>query len=361
MPKKKSFIRSANALLFTRRELVFTVAAVCILILIVLPVILHNTFKVSLKEDFRLPYANRDNYYLYARCAGFETGRSKYIFLGDSAIWGMYASNQGTLPEQVNKLLGKKYCGNLAIDGLHPVAMKTLMESFGQSIRGKKVLLYFNPLWVNSTKYDLSGTEPYTVNHPELVPQFGGIKSYDAKFDKKVSILLDRYVPFYSIKRHWQNCFYSNSDFKSLLIKNDFCSIADPVKTIICPEEKDHKGSTENYLSKGIPLQHWEWVDLKDSRQFAALIAAAKLLQERGNQVQVMIGTINPGLLDESTQKGLSALRKEAANLLKENSIPSIMLPEIDAKLYADASHPLESGYAEQAKFLVDQKFITKD
>ena len=360
MKKKKSFIRAANALLFTSKELLVLCGAVFVLMLLVLPVIYEKNFKVTLKEDFRLPYVNRDNYYLYSCCAEAEANRCKYLFLGDSAIWGMYASNAGTLPEQINQLLQGKYCGNISIDGLHPVAMRTLVQNFAKGVTGKTVLLYFNPLWVNSEKYDLSGKEPYTVNHPELVPQFGNIASYDADFDKRIGIVLDRYLPFFSLKRHWQNYFYGNSDLKSFLIQNPSGAFFDAIQTGICPEEKEHKGSTENYRAKGIPLQHWDWVKLSTSRQFAALIDTAHILTARGNQFFVMIGTINPGLLDDATRQGLAELRKDAEMLLRENGISSIMMPEIDAKLYADASHPLESGYAELAKFLVDQKIVVK-
>ena len=130
-------------------------------------------------------------------------------------------------------------------------------------------------------------------------------------------------------------------------------------KTIkISPEEKDHHGSKENYLTRRIPVQHWEWVQLTGSRQWRALTDTAKLLKSRGNDVTIMIGGINPGLLDKQTLSGLRKLRTEAAKLLSQENIPSITLPELDAALYADASHPLGDGYALLAADLLKQLAI---
>ena len=218
MSKNKNFVRAANSLLFSRNELLFTVLAVFVFVLILFPMLLCCWQKITLPEDFRLPYVNRDNYYFYSRCAEIETQRSDYLLIGDSAIWGMYASNSGTLSAQLNRMQKKYRFGNLAIDGLHPVAMKTLMENFGTAIRNRKVLIYFNPLWVNSAKYDLSSKEKFTINHPELLPQFGNIASYEAAFDKKIGILLDRKCKFFSQLRHIRNFFYNNGDFNTHLV-----------------------------------------------------------------------------------------------------------------------------------------------
>ena len=219
MAKKKTFIRAANALLFSGRELLLTSTVILLLVFVLFPLCYRSWEKITLPEDFRLPYANRDNYYLYSRCAEKAAAESSWLLLGDSAIWGMYASNSETLSAQLNRMQKKVRFSNLAIDGLHPVAMKTLMENFGSSIRDRNVLIYFNPLWVNSAKYDLSGSEKFTVNHPELLPQFGKIACYEAAPDKKIRILLDRELLFFSQLRHIRNCFYNNSDFKSCLAK----------------------------------------------------------------------------------------------------------------------------------------------
>ena len=358
MAKKKIFIRSANGLLFSGMEIFLTSTVILLLVFVLFPQCYRSWEKITLPEDFRLPYINRDNYYLYSRCAEQAAAASDYLLIGDSAIWGMYASNTETLSAQLNRMQKKVRFSNLAIDGLHPVAMKTLMENFGSSIRDRKVLIYFNPLWVNSAKYDLSSSEKFTVNHPELLPQFGKIESYEAALDKKIKILLDRELLFFSQLRHIRNYFYNNSDFKSHLAKTGGINPFSVVRREISPEEKDHHGSKENYLTRRIPVQHWEWVQLTGSRQWCALTDTAKLLKSRGNDVTIMIGGINPGLLDEQTLSGLRKLRTEAAKLLSQENIHSITLPELDAALYADASHPLGDGYALLASDLLQQLAI---
>ena len=358
MAKKKTFIRAANALLFSGRELLLTSTVILLLVFVLFPLCYRSWEKITLPEDFRLPYANRDNYYLYSRCAEKAAAESSWLLLGDSAIWGMYASNSETLSAQLNRMQKKVRFSNLAIDGLHPVAMKTLMENFGSSIRDRNVLIYFNPLWVNSAKYDLSGSEKFTVNHPELLPQFGKVACYEAALDKKIRILLDRELLFFSQLRHIRNCFYNNSDFKSYLAKSGSINPFAAMRREICPEEKEHHGSKENYLTRSIPVQHWEWVELTSSRQWRALTDTAKLLNSRGNRVTVMIGGINPALLDKPTLAGLRRLREEAAKLLQQENISFITLPELDAALYADASHPLGTGYALLASDLLKKLAI---
>ncbi len=358
MEKKKNFIRAANALLFSGWELVLTSAVILLLVFVLFPLCWRSWEKITLPDDFRLPYANRDNYYLYSRCAEKAVAASDCLLIGDSAIWGMYASNTETLSAQLNRMQKKVRFSNLAIDGLHPVAMKTLMENFGSSIRDRHVLIYFNPLWVNSAKYDLTGSEKFTVNHPELLPQFGGIASYEAALDKKIKILLDRELLFFSQLRHIRNFFYNNSDFKSHLAKTEGINPFAAVSREIRPEEKEHHGSKENYLTRRIPIQHWQWVQLAGSRQWRALTGTAKLLESRGNKVTIMIGGINPGLLDEPTLAGLRQLRAEAAKLLQQEKISCITLPELDSALYADASHPLGTGYALLAEDLLKKLAI---
>jgi len=355
MTRKTRFIRAANALLFSGRELLWTIAAVVLLLLVVFPLAYRSWERIELPAEFRLPYENRDNYYLYSRCAEQETARRPYLFLGDSAIWGMYAANSGTLPEQLNRLCGSSLCGNLAIDGLHPVAMKTLIKHFGTAVRDRTVLIYFNPLWLNSTKYDLSSSEEISINHPKLLPQFGGIPNYRASLDERIGTLIDRNILFFGIRNHLQNYFYGNADLKKYLAEHSGCNPLASLRRSICPMETEHKGTQENWSTRGIPIQHWEWVPLSASRQWQALLECAALLAERGNRVVVLIGGINPELLDDSTRAGLTQLRSDAEKVLQSAQLEYFLLPELDGQLYADASHPLEEGYRRLAEFLAEQ------
>ena len=166
------------------------------------------------------------------------------------------------------------------------------------------------------------------------------------------------YIRFFGWKKHLQNYFYRNEDFKSFLVKRHLADPFAPIRQHIIPEEKEHKGTEKNYQTRGIPVQHWEWVPLEKSRQWQALLDTAAILRGRGNRVLVMIGTINPGLLDPATLAGLKKLRLQASEELKRKGIEPVMLPELKADFYADASHPLESGYAQIAEFLLKNKII---
>lgn len=351
--KKKVFTRAANALLFTLPELLIVLAIVLTALLWGVPALYRHSTAVEAVRDFRLPYRTRDDYYLYGRCAEEVTKRCRNIFLGDSAIWGMYASNSGTLPAQLNRLAGRECCGNLAIDGLHYVAMETLVRDFGGAIRDRDVYIYFNPLWVNSRKYDLSEDGEFSVNHPRLLPQFTRLGGYRADFDRRVGTFLEQKLAYFSLLHHLRVNFFGNRDFKAFLVDHPAECPLRRVSRRLRPEETEHRGTRDNWKTRGIPVQHWEWVALSESRQWRALIDTIRLLERRGNRVTVLVGNINPELLDAPTLAGLRSLRQSAADALKRENIDSIVLPELPGELYADASHPLESGYAKLAAFLL--------
>jgi hypothetical protein len=60
---------------------------------------------------------------------------------------------------------------NLGVDGVHPVALAGLVEHYGHEIRGRKVLLHCNLLWMSSPEADLQGGKERSINHPALIPQ----------------------------------------------------------------------------------------------------------------------------------------------------------------------------------------------
>ena len=190
--KLKNIPDNSNGAVLSPRELLFTGIAVLLLLWGVLPVVYSAREKVVLDKDFRLAYRFRDDYHFYRKVAAEVCRQYPAVFLGDSVIWGMYAANDRTLPACINRKLKKEEIGNLAIDGLHPVALLTLVREYGTAITGKKVLLYLNPLWFNTPLYDLTGTGDLSVNHPRLLPQFDlSIKSYKPAFRDRCMAALE--------------------------------------------------------------------------------------------------------------------------------------------------------------------------
>ena len=188
MTRKQRTRMNSHCMIFSGKELCWTVGVTALLMLFVLPLVWRKFESPAIDRDFRFAYKQRDNYYLYGVAAEKVCGKCDTVFLGDSVIWGMYSDNRHTLTALLNRKLGREHAGNLAVDGLHYVAMENLLKHYGGGIRNKKVYLYFNPLWMNSKLYDLSDDKDFGINHPRLLPQFDwNMPSYNAPLAKRMS------------------------------------------------------------------------------------------------------------------------------------------------------------------------------
>ena len=91
------------------------------------------------------------------RSAGYtppkiDQKRKRILIIGDSFIWGEYVESNDTLSAHLNRLTGKDRFANLGVNGLHPMAAYGLLKDYGSDIQNKGIILYFNPLWIQSLK-----------------------------------------------------------------------------------------------------------------------------------------------------------------------------------------------------------------
>ncbi|MHC4477791.1 MAG: hypothetical protein ACYTEL_19275, partial [Planctomycetota bacterium] len=147
---------NSNTVRLSPAEWVVTIVILAI-VLSAWPRIWRSLEESDTPTNFRLAHDYRDDYWLFSRWAGKASQEYPVLFLGDSVIWGMYVGDKETLPAQINGLLGKETVANLAIDGLHNLAMHGLIKHHGSAITDRKVILHFNPLWLSSKRRDLSG------------------------------------------------------------------------------------------------------------------------------------------------------------------------------------------------------------
>ena len=354
---KKAIPYNANGLRLSAKELLAVAAAVMVAVLVVLPFWHSRSLKVELPDHFRFSYAYRDDYYLYGHVVKAAAAKYDALFLGDSVIWGMYVNNESTLTECLNRRAGRESYGNIAIDGLHPVAMRTLVKEHGRALAGKQVFLAFNPLWVNTPEYDLTGKGDIAVNHPKLLPLFDPtIKANKQSLSERCNALLERKFAFYGMLHHLQLVCFGNKDLKSFIAQNPGTNPLARLHSTVNPLEQAHAlNSKIDWYDAGLPDQDWPWVMPDASRQWQAFLETIELLKARGNQVTVLLGAINAHMLTPKSAAAYEALRAEHIRILASKEIPTIFMPVLPSNEYGDASHPLAPGYERLADYLAQQ------
>lgn len=351
---RKHRVFSSNTFRLNFKELAITGAIVVIGVLFLLPFVWSKTETPRTGGEFRMADEFRDDYWAWKKWAGKAAADYPVIFLGDSVVWGMYVDNDHTLPALLNQRLNGEVVANLAIDGLHSVALEGLLKYYGGAILNKTVLLHFNPLWMNSRKYDLSDGEEMQVHHPRLIPQFDPeYKCYTETFAGRLNILRERCIPFYNLLHHIRVAFFNNEELGQWIVDNPYKNPLGPISMAVDSGEHENENSAETWKQKGIAAQDWEWVPLEESHQWEAFTRVIKLLRERGNRVCVMVGPINPYLLTPASLDKFRARQHEICAWLEDHKIECVPVPDLPSESYADASHPLGSGYEQISSLLL--------
>jgi hypothetical protein len=122
------------------------------------------------------------------------------------------------------------------------------------------------------------------------------------------------------------------------------------------PSSPRHKPWTADGAEPG----YFDWVDLKASLQWQAFRQVVSRLRDRGDDVLVVIGPFNEHHVAESQRPMSGALRDGIAAWLSQNHVAVIVPETLPSELYADASHPLTSGYALLAERLWNDPVFRK-
>ena len=352
---------NSNGLFLHPWELLAVMVVLLALAWGVLPHWHQGKLKINLDENFRLSYQLRDDYLLYRTIVREASTKYDDLFLGDSVIWGMYVRNDSTLPAMINQKLGRKTCGNIAIDGLHPIAMKTLVKQCVKYIRGKRIFLYFNPLWVTSPDYDLTGEGDTTVNHPRLLPQFDfQLSNYHGTLKERCNAKLEQTLDFYAMLHHLRVCFFDNRDFKTFIARHPGENPLARIHLEVSPIETGHSSnSTMDWYESGIAEQNWPWLDLTASRQFKAFQDTAQMLCKNGNEVVILLGSINPFMQTPECLERYRWIMAQAEEKLRMPEVKLVVLPELPSEEYGDSSHPLATGYERLANCLLEKELFS--
>ena len=309
--------------------------------------------------NYRLPYAMSGDYWMFERWCDYAAKRYPCIMLGDSVIWGPYVKKDETLTQVLNKTVGRDIFANLGVDGLHPAAMKGLIDNFTTSLRNTKVIINLNPLWLSSNRLDLQEDEETRFNHPELVPQFfSKPRCYQAEFSERVRNELNRHVPFGTWMNHIATAYFNNMSLARWAIDNPY---RNPLKIIGAGmqfEDNDPHTPPAPWTTKGIGGQDYAWVELDKSYQWSSFKQAIKRLKSRNNELLVIVGPFNRYMMTKECAIRYGGLKSKIESWLRHNMVSYYTALELPSELYADASHPVAEGYRLIAADLLKTDFI---
>lgn len=318
---------------------------------------------LAAEPDYRMPYVLSNDYWLYSRYAAQAAGRHEVLLAGDSVVWGQYVKREETLSHHLNELAGQERCANLGLDGAHPAALAGLLEYYGRAIRGKKVVLVCNPLWLSSSKHDLQDEQEFRFNHPQLVPQFSPlIPCYRESVSARLGIVIGRNTALSGWTSHLQAAYFRKEDIPldipSWTLEHPY---ENPVRQItfrLPPSGNLLRHAPVPWYERGIQKQDFPWVDLEASLQWRSFLRCVEVLRSRGNRVLVVVGPFNEHMLAESSRERYSKLKHGIGERLRALDV-SCFVPEVlPSEEYADASHPLNAGYRRVAEQILRTEFL---
>lgn len=365
----------ANEMRLSGREWLAALAIVIACMLLV-PRVWKSFEPLKAGPDYRIPYDLSKDYWLYQRRLEQLSDRSRIPILGDSVVWGEYVLPGGTLSHFLNQQTGQTdRFVNCGVNGLFPLAMEGLVQDYGRSLRNRKIIVQCNLLWLSSPKADLSSDKPENFNHSRLVPQIAvRIPAYKADANERLSALIERHVDYFAWTSHLQNAYYDQRSLAAWTLEEDgneppgypnarrnpleALKHGIPTEPAIDPQRGPASPRHRAWSFGGADTSHFEWVDTKDSLQWQAFERVIRLLHERGNDVLVLLGPFNEHMIAADQLQEYRKLRDRIASGLPADGATLIVPDPLPSELYADASHPLTSGYAQLARRLIsDSQF----
>lgn len=327
-------------------------------------------------SDYRIPYSLSKDYWIYSRRVRQVSEPKSVLVLGDSVVWGEYVLPDGTLTHFLNDKTGapNRFI-NAGVNGLFPLALEGLVRYYGKPIRQRKVILHCNVLWMTSPKADLSTDKEEKFNHAGLVPQFvPRIPCYKADASTRLTAVVERNSRFLAWVNHLQNAYFDQRSILGWTLtddggdpphypnswKNPLAQIrwSVPVAPAIDPQRGPQSPRHRAWSAGGARPTRFDWVALDRSLQWQAFQRLVRLLQERNNNVLVVLGPFNESMLSDDNQGAYLKIRDGIDQWLTELQVPHVLPESLPSALYADASHPLTEGYQMLAQRLQsDPKF----
>ena len=353
--EKQSTPFSSNAIRLSVWEWL-VVAGIIIVLSVALPPVWRGLEDFTPSDDYRVPYDFSEDYWLFKQYCRSVCDQDKTLVIGDSVIWGHYVDRDQTLSHFLNDLAGDERFVNLGLDGSHPMALLGLIQHYGKAVKGEKVILHMNLLWLSSQEADLQTEKEFPFNHPRLVPQFKPqIPCYVESASNRIGIVLERLFPILQLVRHLQVKNFDNTNLPLWTVENPYSNPLDRISIKPLRFDEEREADSQSRTTKVQLLQSLPWVEFETSLQWWAFQRLLGLLESRDNDVFVVVGPLNEHMLTpESIQKYRELLIKTESRLKKRDVLYSL-LPPLPNDMYADTSHPLPQGYRLLAEHIINR------
>lgn len=389
-------LRVANGEVLSPWQCVAAIVVVAV-VSIVVPWLWASKEPLEIGGDYRVRNRLSEDYWHVRRASGKAVADYPAIALGDSVVWGRFAYRDGTLTHFINEQAGRPVIANLGLNGMQPATLRGLVWYYGDAVRDTHVLVNFNPLWTQDAFRDLSierlgEKQTLQLNHAELtlhtipeiymetkryeltetaglsLPTFGfdfvpDIPTYRPEFERVMSKLMDRNVPFASWTGHLKLVCYEGKSIQQWMLDNPKKNPFGPVEPGLPERDFAIDGEYPPDSGEAAPWIYrrglkdggfsYEWVPLETSHQWRAFRDTVETLRARGNTVFVLVGPFNVHMLDEANRPVYRDRLEAIAAWLDAQGIPHAAPEPLPSEQYADSSHPSKSGYRELAKRLM--------
>ncbi len=359
---------SSNAVRLSPRECLLAAAVLAVLFYLI-PVVWERIEPLGTEPDYRVPHRLGNDYWLFGRHCRRACSADQTLVLGDSVVWGHYVESRQTLSHYLNELAGRQEYANLGVDGIHPIALHGLVDSYGRDVRARNVILNCNLLWMSSERADLQQESEADSNHPDLVPQFyPRIPCYRESVSNRLGIVVRRHVTFLAWAKHLQIAYFEDepelrrwTDLRTWTLKHPYgCPTGAVTFELPSPDEPPWPvPRAEPWTRQGVVPRGYSWVELETSLQWRFFRQTVELLRSRGNRVFVLVGPFNEHMLTPENLPIYRQRQREVEEWLQEQEVPHCVAAALPSQLYADASHPLAEGYRLLAERLFeDPSFV---
>jgi hypothetical protein len=328
--------------------------------------------------DYRVPYALSNDYWLYQWHQEKALASPAPVFVvGDSVIWGEFVRPDGTLSHFLNQEVGGgPTFVNAGVNGLFPLALEGLIRYHSDSLRGGRVLLHCNLLWMSSPEVDMSVDKERTFNHVDLVPQFQPrLPCYRGDLNKRLGIVVHRKLPVFGWVKHLQQCYFGQQSIPDWTLQDDgqyppsypYASrnplsqivLRVPAEPINDPERGPTSARHRAWFDRGLVEQRFDWVTPNKSLQWGAYQRLVVNLLSRDNDVLIVVGPFNEHMIDESSIAGFRQWQQVVRDWCHEHAVLCVEPAALESSRYGDASHPLTDGYDDLARELAsDETFL---